>query len=339
MSAKRRIIPLFIPHLGCPNDCVFCNQKRISGAAAPVTAKDVRDHISHITQNSGSDECYELAFYGGSFTAIPSQEQEGLLGAALPFLHSGKISSVRVSTRPDAIDETVLDRLGRFGVRTIELGAQSMRDEVLIASGRGHTAKDTEKASRLIKEHGFCLILQMMTGLPGDDAEGAVYTARKIAELKPDGVRIYPAVILHDTKMYDMWECGKYSEHTVEDAVEACARIVPIFEAKGIPIIRLGLNPTAELSSGAAAAGAYHPALGELVISRMMLNDARKLLSGTEHGDTVTLGVSPDRVSAMTGQHRENIRALCREFGLKSLKIAPADIEKGKIVMLDIANA
>lgn len=339
MSAKRRIIPMFIPHSGCPNDCVFCNQKRISGCLSPVKAEGVVKAIENITGNSGSDICFELAFYGGSFTAIPTQEQEELLGAALPFLRSGELSSVRVSTRPDAISEKVLDRLSRFGVKTIELGAQSMVDRVLEASGRGHTATDTIKASALIKERGFDLILQMMTGLPSDDDDGAVYTARMIADMAPAGVRIYPAVILRDTRMFDLWSEGKYSEHTVEDAVNICARIVPIFELRGIPIIRLGLNPTQELSSGAAVAGAYHPALGELVVSRLMLNQARELLRDNPHGENVTLGVCPSRVSAMTGQHKINIEALRSEFGLKSLKIRPADVEKGKIVILDIAKA
>ena len=181
------------------------------------------------------------------------------MGAAKTYLDREEINAIRLSTRPDAIDETVLERLHRYGVETVELGAQSMDAQVLRRSARGHTAEDVERASKLIKASGFRLILQMMTGLPGDTAEKDIETARKIIALEPDGVRIYPTVIVRDTALYDMWRAGKYREHTVEDAVSVCAQLVPLFEAAGIPIIRLGLNPTDDLSGGDAAGGAYHP--------------------------------------------------------------------------------
>ncbi|MEA4896266.1 MAG: radical SAM protein [Oscillospiraceae bacterium] len=332
MTAKRNIIPVFVPHLGCPNNCVFCNQHRISGESSPATPtalrKTVLEGITKIPGNSN----IELAFYGGSFTAIPVEEQIGLLDAALPFLLDGRIESLRLSTRPDAIDGETLERLKNYGVRTIELGCQSMCDEVLLLSGRGHTALQTEQSARLVKEYGFKLILQMMTGLPGDTKERTIETAKKIIALRPDGVRIYPTVIVEDTPLCDMWKAGVYEEHTVAQAVDWCAAVLPLFEEEEIPVIRLGLNPTEELSGGAALGGAYHPAMGELVKSRILLDRARALLSGsTAHRYEAVLFVNKSDVSAMTGQGRSNIRALCSEFGLKSLRVSPAEIQRGKV--------
>lgn len=331
MIAKRNIIPVFVPHLGCPNNCVFCNQRKISGSSTSASAETVKtailDGIKKIPENSN----IQLAFYGGSFTAIPVEEQNELLDAALPFLHDGKLTSLRLSTRPDAIDKQTLVRLRESGVRTIELGAQSMCEEVLEASGRGHTVLQTETSARLIKEYGFELILQMMTGLPEDTKERALETARRIIALRPDGVRIYPTVIIENTPLCDMWRAGTYKEHTVEAAVEICAAILPMFEQAEIPVIRLGLNPTEELSGGAALGGAYHPAFGELVVSRLLLEKARLLLKDSPHGENVTLLVNKSDISAMTGQKRANILTLCDEFSLKSVKVSPADIQKGSI--------
>ncbi len=327
MNARRRILPLFIPHLGCPHNCVFCNQKRISGAAAPVTPQDVTDALERLERGSG----YELAFYGGSFTAIPRDEMTALLAAAQPYLASGTLASIRVSTRPDAVDGERLSLLKEMGVRMVELGAQSMCDGVLARCGRGHTAEDTRNAAQLLRQRGFHLILQMMTGLPGSSREEDVRTARALAALRPDGVRIYPTVILKDTPLFAQWQRGEYAEHTVTDAVETCAEILPIFEAAGIPVVRLGLNPTEDLSGGDAAAGAYHPALGELVRSRIYLNRARALLSGTMPEPDAVLGVCAADISQMIGQHRCNAETLCREFGLRSLKVIPADIPPGEV--------
>ena len=321
MSARAYILPAFVPHWGCPHACVFCNQRRISGAKKPATVQDVKNSIEQAAAFLPKGGKRQLAFYGGSFTAIPAPEQEALLGAAKEALDRGEIDSIRLSTRPDAIDDTVLERLRYYGVETVELGAQSMDDEVLRLTERGHTAGDVERASRLIKAAGFKLILQMMTGLPGASEESDLETARRIIALRPDGVRIYPTVIVRDTALFDMWQAGEYREHTVDDAVRVCAKIVPLFEAASIPIIRLGLNPTEELSGGAAVGGAYHPALGELVKSRILLEKARTLLSGVEPGSRVELLVGRGKASQMAGQHRENIRRLTEEFALADLKI------------------
>ena len=321
MSARASILPVFVPHLGCPHACVFCNQRRISGAQRPATAEDVKNSIAQAAAFLPKGGKRQLAFYGGSFTTIPVSDQEALLGAAKEALDRGEIDAVRLSTRPDAIDDTVLERLKAYGVETVELGAQSMDDEVLRRAERGHTAQDVERASRLIKAAGFRLILQMMTGLPGATDESDIETARRLVALRPDGVRVYPTVIVRDTALFDLWQAGEYREHTVEDAVRVCAKIVPLFEEAGIPIIRLGLNPTEELSGGAAVGGAYHPALGELVKSRILLEKARALLNGIEPGSRVTLEVGRGKTSQMAGQHRENLRRLTEEFSLAEVRI------------------
>ena len=321
MSARAYIVPVFVPHWGCPHACVFCNQRRISGANKPASAGDVKNAIQQAAAFLPKGGKRQLAFYGGSFTAIPVPDQEALLSAAKEALDRGEIDAVRLSTRPDAIDDTVLERLKAYGVETVELGAQSMDDEVLRRAERGHTAQDVERASRLIKAAGFRLILQMMTGLPGATDESDIETARRLVALRPDGVRVYPTVIVRDTALFDLWQAGEYREHTVEDAVRVCAKIVPLFEAAGIPIIRLGLNPTEELSGGAAVGGAYHPALGELVKSRILLEKARALLNGIEPGSRVTLEVGRGKTSQMAGQHRENLRRLTEEFSLADVKI------------------
>lgn len=332
--ARRRILPIFVPHLGCPNDCVFCNQRRISGSPLPASGPDVTRMLSH-AREQGSKRA-ELAFYGGSFTAIAPCVQEELLAAAQPYLADGTIASIRLSTRPDAVDEAVIRRLKAYGVETVELGAQSMDDGVLWESGRGHKASDTENAVRRLKEAGFSVILQMMTGLPGSNREKDLDTARKIISLCPDGVRIYPTVVVENTPLADMWRAGEYREHTVEEAVSLCGDILSGMEAAGIPVIRLGLNPTEELSSGGAIAGAYHPALGELVRSEIMRRRAAQLLRAVPGGSCVTLGVAPDKVSAMTGQHRQNVHRLTEEFALSGLRIQPVAGAGEEIKLVDV---
>lgn len=336
MSARACIIPVFVPHLGCPHDCVFCNQHSITGVQKPADAETVKKAIGQSAAFLPAGEKRQMAFYGGSFTAIPVPEQEALLGAAKEALDCGLIDSIRLSTRPDAIDGTVLERLKDFGVETVELGAQSMDDEVLRLSGRGHSAADTDNAARLLKSAGFRLILQMMTGLPGDTPEKDMITAERLISLNPDGVRIYPTVIVKDTALYELWQRGKYREHTVEDAVAVCARLLPLFEEAGVPVIRLGLNPTDELSGGAAAGGAYHPALGELVRSRILLECAREQLRSTAPGSSILLTVGKGRTSQMTGRHRENLRRLTAEFRPARLAIREDDAVNDKIVMVSV---
>jgi len=327
MNPKRRIIPVFIPHAGCTHNCVFCDQRHISGAAAVAEPEDIHAAAA-LADNSHPTE---LALYGGSFTALPVIEQNELLLAARPFLEKNPQNSIRISTRPDCIDEATVASLKNHGVATVELGAQSMCDDVLIKSRRGHTASDVLCAAAIIKNAGLSLILQMMTGLPGDTCEKSRQTTERFIGLAPDGVRIYPAVVVRETELFEMWRRGDYGEHTVEDAVSLCAELCEMFEDAQIPVIRLGLNPTERLSKGYAAAGAYHPALGELVYGRMYLNKAIKALNGAPPGSDVVVSVAKGRAGMMIGHRRGNIDALTQRFALRSLKVVEDDLEPGMI--------
>ncbi len=320
MTPRRKIVPVFVPHLGCPNDCVFCNQRTISGSLRPAGAEDV---VRALEEARGKTASAELAFYGGSFTNLPEETQRALLAAAQPFRASGFVTSLRVSTRPDAVTAQKLRLLRAYGVETVELGAQSMDDRVLRLSGRGHTAADTVAAAGLVKAAGMQLVLQMMTGLPGADRETDLRSAEAVAALEPAGVRIYPTVILRGTPLEKLWRAGKYRAHTVSDAVGTCAPIAGLFLRAGIPILRLGLNPTEALSGGEAVGGAYHPALGELVYARLYLELARrKLRSMPKLPPRVELLVAENRVSQMTGRKRGNLLALRWEFGLEEISVS-----------------
>ncbi|MBR5519749.1 MAG: radical SAM protein [Clostridia bacterium] len=319
--AKNAILPIFIPHLGCPNDCVFCDQRSISGAIAAPTPEDLRNAIEDGLARLSPTVQPELAFYGGSFTAIDPALQEAYLAVAEPFLREGRLSSIRISTRPDAISPEILARLIRYGVKTVELGAQSMDDRVLAACRRGHTAEDTRRAARALRDAGLSLVLQMMVGLPEDSAEGAVATAHALAELLPDAVRIYPTVVIEKTALAALWQQGRYAALTPDDAAEICARLIAVFSVRNIPILRIGLNESVGLAERVVA-GAYHPALGELCYARAYLHRMRAMLRTLPAVSAVTVRVAPSRASVAAGHRRENLEALLREFPhLRTIRI------------------
>lgn len=316
-----RIIPVFIPHAGCPHDCVFCNQKKIAGTLVPPEGREISDIIENALPYSGENP--EVAFYGGSFTAIERSLMIEYLSAAKHFIDGGRISSIRLSTRPDSIDEEKLSILKEYGVRTIELGTQSMCEDVLKSSGRGHTAEDTENAVKLIRKHGFSIILQMMTHLPGSDDEKDIYTAKKIATLAPEGVRVYPTVVVRDTALEALWRAGKYTPATPEAAARLGGQILEIFEKSNIPVIRFGLNPTDDLSDGEALCGAYHPALGEMAMSERFLRLCRAEIERSGHrGGAIHILVNPKRVSVMSGQKKCNKIRLMSEYGFDEVRIS-----------------
>ncbi len=327
---RRRIIPVFVPHAGCRHQCVFCDQRQISGAAQPVTPAELTRILDEALPYSGTGA--ELAFYGGSFTAIDAAAQEALLQAAQPWLADGRLAALRCSTRPDAIDAAVIARLRRYGLTTVELGCQSMDDAVLRASGRGHTARDCADAIRQLKAAGFTVIAQMMTGLPGSTAESDLATGAALAALQPDGVRIYPTVVVDGTPLAELYRRGAYTPQTIEAAAECCAALRERFRTAGITVLRVGLNPTASLDR-AVLAGPYHPAFGELVLSRMYLRRARTLLEPFRGSRELTLCVAPRCLSRMIGPGRANLRALEREFSIETLKICPADLEEWQICL------
>lgn len=327
--ARRRIIPIFVPHLGCPHQCVFCNQRCISGCECAISPDDVEKRILDALPKSGNGA--EVAFYGGSFTAIEATYQEALLAAVQPFLARGDISEIRVSTRPDAIDDAVIARLHNYGVRTVELGCQSLSDEVLLASKRGHTRADILNAVSNIKRSGFRVIMQMMTGLPADTDIQAMNSAHEIVRCKPDGVRIYPTVVIRGTELYERFLDGSYKEHTVEAATALCAKIFEIFVDAHIPVLRIGLQESEGLHN--TVAGAYHPALGELVKSRYYRNLAAAALSARPYAESAEIGVSANRISMMVGQKRCNIDWLEEHFSMKRIKVIASEVEDWEITL------
>ena len=337
LKGRKLIIPVFVPHMGCPHDCCFCNQRTISGQTEPPGEGDVRrivkDYMA-IADNYGS---VEVAFYGGSFTAIPPAQQEMYLKTARDSV-GGRVVPFRVSTRPDCIDLSTLQLLRQYGVATIELGAQSMCNDVLMASGRGHLAEDTVRASDLIRQESFVLGIQTMLGLPGSSKAIELDTARRIIELKPSLVRIYPTIVLEGTELARMYSSGTYKAMDLEMAVEISAEIIPAYEKNGITVIRTGLQSSDNISeNGKIVAGPYHPAFGELVRSRIarqwLCQQMPDFITGTEFqqnlsfdgnrvtitfdGDRLTIYVPAKLVSQFVGQHHCNTKYIGERYGCR----------------------
>lgn len=308
---KHANIALFVPHNGCPHQCSFCNQRSITGVQYQPTADDVISAVS-IARESLKERTKkaEIAFFGGSFTAIDSSYMKQLLGAAYPFVKSGEFAGIRISTRPDCISRDILNTLSDYGVTSIELGAQSMLDNVLKANFRGHTVRDVCTSSHLIKEYGFSLGLQMMTGLYKSDEEKDILTAQKIAELMPDTVRIYPTLIMKNTYLEELYMQGEYKPTELEATVSLCAGLLKFFEEKGINVIRLGLHSSESMQRDLIA-GAFHPSLRELCQSKLMLDDVLEAVKNNNiNTKNLEITVNPKSVSKLCGQKRSNISKL-----------------------------
>lgn len=302
MSKAHSNISIFVPHIGCPNKCSFCNQRYITGSCWAPCAADVEKAVAAAKGSRNFDsKTAEIAFFGGSFTAINRNYMTALLKAAEQFVKDGTVKGIRISTRPDAIDDDILTLLKEYGVTSIELGAQSMNDRVLRMNNRGHTSGDVERASRLIREYGFELGLQMMTGLYGDSDNSAVKTAERLIALKPDTVRIYPTIVLKDTDLAALYADNIYKPQTLDSAVTLASKLYKLFTENGIRVIRLGLH---SIEEKAYIAGPWHPAFSELCQSQIMLTGV--LSSLTEKGK-YNIKVAKSAVSKMTGQGRKNI--------------------------------
>lgn len=315
---KHANVALFVPHNGCPHQCSFCNQRSITGRLAQPTPQDVIDAAQIAKKSLGRDaKKAEIAFFGGSFTAIERDYMLSLLRAAAPFVEDGTFFGIRISTRPDYIDDEIITLLKRYHVTAIELGAQSMDDRVLQMNARGHTAKQVEDASKLIRSCGFTLGLQMMTGLYGDTAEGAVRTAEKLAALSPENVRIYPTIIMRGTELGEKYLAGEYRTLSLEETVMLCAKLLNFFEERGIAVIRLGLHSSPELERDMLA-GPWHPAFRELCESRRMLWKISEYLENNHiPKGKITIQVNPKSVSSAVGQKKCNLAAL-RELGYEA---------------------
>ncbi len=303
-------VGLFVPHAGCPHQCSFCNQKTISGSVKPLTAEDV-DEACRIAIESGKTDykTSEIAFFGGSFTAIDEEYMVSLLRTAKKYIDKKYFKGVRISTRPDCIDTAKLEILKKYGVTSIELGAQSTDDRVLFLNKRGHTAADIENASILIKENGFELGLQMMTGLLGSNDAKDIATAEKIISLKPDTVRIYPTIVLENTPLAEEMKNGAYVPQTLEDAVKLCTTLLEMFEQANINVIRLGLHSGGNVEEGYLA-GAYHPAFRELCEGELFLRKMLSQLDGKDKNGKYVIEVADTSLSKAKGQLKRNEKAL-----------------------------
>ncbi len=310
-------IPVFIPHLGCPNQCVFCNQRAIS-EHKDFSEESVRDEIEQVLSTLRPEDEAEIAFFGGSFTGIDRDLMCRLLDLAQTFVNEDRVESIRLSTRPDYINDEILSILARYSVKTIELGLQSMDDAVLLSCRRGHTAAQAEAACRAVIDAEFSLVGQMMIGLPGASPESEIKTAEKICNLGASAARVYPTVVFYDTPLCEMAQHGEYVPLSVEEAVERTAPVLQLFRARALPCIRVGLWATESLTSpDAVYAGPNHPALGEMILGECLYQKVKeKVLQAGLAGKGIILEVPPRELSATVGQHRRNIEKLQRETGV-----------------------
>ena len=333
-------IPIFIPHLGCPNNCVFCNQRSISGHEE-FNILSVREEIEAVlTTVDGTDVC-EIAFFGGSFTGIDRGLMVELLEIAEEYVREKKVESIRLSTRPDYISEEILDILSRYSVKTIELGLQSMCDEVLEASKRGHTRECAEAACRMIRARGFDLIGQMMIGLPESDVEKECETARMISALGADGARVYPTVVFYDTELCEMARAGAYVPLSTADAVVRTARVLDIFDAAGLPVIRVGLCASENLADALKVyGGASDAAIGEMAMNELyftrICRDIDENFSKDTEGKELTVFVKKGNISKAVGQKKKNKAKLMQKYGFKSVKVLEKSSILGYNILLSI---
>ena len=333
---KQYIIPIFVPHLGCPNDCVFCNQKSISGQTKQVTKEDVKNIIEEHLKYIKKDSKVEVAFFGGSFTGIEEEKQEELLSTAYEYIKQKKVDSIRISTRPDYIDKKILKRLKKYKVKTIELGVQSANDYILKKAGRGHTFEDVVKASKLIRWYGFELGHQMMVGLPESTTVDEINTAKQLIKLKPKMVRIYPVLVIKNTKLEKDYNDGKYKPLTVTQAVEVCKELVKLFVKKHIEVIRIGLQPTDTITNpeedkSEVVAGPFHPAFRQLVESGMWYDViVEKIKQLNTKVKEVVVTVNPADVNNVIGQRKDNINNLRDVYDVNLIVKADEKIKQGK---------
>lgn len=336
MSKKHVNIPIFIPHLGCPNACVFCNQRTISGHG-DFKIEDVGAEIDTALSTISEGTPTEIAFFGGSFTGIERSLMVALLDLAQSYVDSGRVSQIRLSTRPDYIDGEILEILSRYSVRTVELGLQSLDDEVLCASKRGHNAERAIRACRDVKAAGFELIGQMMIGLPRSDAEKEKMTARMICDVGADGARVYPTVVFAETELSDMTERAEYEPLSLEDAVERTKNVLDVFDGFGVPCIRVGLCASENLADASkAVAGATHSAIGELAMNELYFERICNELDRLEiKGGGVTVYVSRGSVSKAVGQNRKNKVKICQKYQLEWIKVLEKNDILGYNIMIE----
>ncbi|MFC1895107.1 radical SAM protein [Thermodesulfobacteriota bacterium] len=325
-SARPFIIPVFLPHLGCPHRCVFCNQTVVTGRPPEkADIKGIESLIrSFLSYKGPGRRMTQIGFYGGNFLGLDEGAMRSMLRVASKFVAAGLADSVRLSTRPDTVTPSTLEVLREFPVSTVEVGAQSMDDGVLEMSCRGHSSSDTVDAVVLLKEYGYRVGVQMMVGLPGEDRDSSADTAGFIADLQPDFVRIYPTLVLEGSSLASWYRDGRYRPLSLKEAVSRVKECYLVFAERSIAVIRMGL----QISEGfrqapGLLAGPYHPSFGHMVYSEVFLDKAARILESWESPAAVRVKVHPRCLSRMTGLNNRNRRVLARRFRLRSVRIIP----------------
>lgn len=336
MKRKHANIPIFIPHLGCPNACVFCNQRTISGHGE-FKIEDVKNEIDTALSTIDAKTEKEIAFFGGSFTGIERSLMTDLLDLAEGYVKSGAVSEIRLSTRPDYIDTEILDILSRYSVKTIELGLQSLNDRVLEASKRGHNRECAIRACKAIKERGFSLIGQMMIGLPMSTPSDEISTAELICSMNADGARVYPTVVFADTELALMMCEGRYSALDTDEAVVRTKKVLDVFDRAGVPCIRVGLCASENLRDASKAiAGASHEAIGEMAMSELFFDRiSAELEKRSIRGGKLVIFVSKGATSKAVGHKRKNKEKICEKYGFESLKVLEKDELLGYNIIIE----
>lgn len=317
---KQYIIPVFIPYSGCPHRCIFCNQKKITGEKAYLDTKTIKKTIDNwlsLSAQLSAISDRQIAFYGGSFTALSLERQESLLSSVLPYLNNGVIDSIRLSTRPDNITIENLTLLKKYRVKTVELGVQSMDNSVLSLSERGHSADDIRSSCKMLKSQGFEVGIQIMPGLPGDTFKSSLYTVDEVIKLKPDFVRIYPAVVIKNTGLADLYLSGSFKPLSLGDAVRLTKHLLIRFEVNNIPVIRIGLQPTSSLlEKDVILDGPFHPAFRQLVESEIAYDMMKHTIHRSQKLKYGIFFIHPAELSNYIGQKRSNIKKIESEFDL-----------------------
>lgn len=333
MAKTQITIPVFVPHSGCRHSCVFCNQWKVSGSSGQPAVEDIEQTVKrYLSKVPPTVKRVEIAFFGGSFTGIEESKQQMFLRAAEGFVRMGLVHAIRLSTRPDCIDNEKLALLKEFSVETVELGVQSFDNSVLAAAGRGHTALDVYRAMELLKGCGFRTGIQLMPGLPGDTRGRSIYSADEAVRLMPDDARIYPCVVLAGTRLEAMYRSGEFTPLDLEEAVDISAQMYSRFTANGISVIRIGLHPLENSSS--VIDGPYHTAMGFMVKSRYRRNVLDSLLAEHKpgHGSVVNLAIPRSFCEEYIGLRRGNMDYLKSRYSLASIEYHAADTDRPFII-------
>lgn len=331
----KKTISIFVPHSGCPNDCIFCNQKKITGVSSLVGPKEAEMTILKSLETIPQNTDIEIAFFGGSFTAIEREHQTALLNVANKYRKSHNIKDIRLSTRPDAINQEILDFLKLNQVTIIELGVQSLDESVLLNSNRGHNSKCVYESSELILKNGFKLGLQMMLGLPGDTVDKVIYTAEEFMKISPHFVRIYPVLVIKDTGLESLFKSKVYEPWSIEQTVETCKQIYVKFAKKGIKVIRIGLQTSEDITLGRdVVAGPFHPSIGEMVYSSVFRDIIESVLysKGELTGDTITLKLNKKYISKAIGNKKSNRIYFKNKYNIELNLI---DLESESIIIVE----